>query len=50
MDLNFYFIINRVNQPVQKVMEIIEKTVDDATFSEWVERYDVLLYMLQNST
>ncbi|KAK9299213.1 hypothetical protein QLX08_007720 [Tetragonisca angustula] len=39
-----------VNQPVQKVMEIIEKTVDDATFSEWVERYDVLLYMLQNST
>lgn len=50
VDINFYFIINRVNQPVQKVMEIIEKTVDDATFSEWVERYDVLLYMLQNST
>ncbi|XP_043804008.1 uncharacterized protein LOC122720942 [Apis laboriosa] len=39
-----------VNQPVQKVMEIIDKTVDNATFSEWIERYDVLLYMLQNST
>ncbi|KAK1119682.1 hypothetical protein K0M31_013100 [Melipona bicolor] len=47
----FHKILNDwVNQPVQKVMEIIEKTIDDATFSEWVERYDVLLYMLQNST
>lgn len=39
-----------VNQKVQKVMEIIEKTVDDATFPEWTERYNLLLYMLQNST
>lgn len=31
-------------------MEIIDKTVDNATLSEWIERYDVLLYMLQNST
>ncbi|KOX71921.1 hypothetical protein WN51_03198 [Melipona quadrifasciata] len=47
----FHKILNDwVNQPVQKVMEIIEKTIDDATFSEWVERYDLLLYMLQNST
>ena len=39
-----------IHQTVQKVMEIIDKTVDDATFSEWIERYDLLLYMLQNST
>ncbi|XP_017879897.1 uncharacterized protein LOC108624848 isoform X2 [Ceratina calcarata] len=38
-----------VNQTVQKIMEIIEKTVDDATFPQWTERYDLLLYMLQNS-
>ncbi|XP_068979868.1 uncharacterized protein [Bombus flavifrons] len=39
-----------VNQPVQKVMEVIEKAVDGATFPEWIEFYDLLLYRLQNPT
>ncbi|XP_076754249.1 uncharacterized protein LOC143425391 [Xylocopa sonorina] len=39
-----------VKQSVQKVMEIIDKTVDEATFSEWIERYNLLLYMLKKST
>lgn len=39
----------RIHQTVQKVMQIIDKTVDDATFPEWVERYSLMLYMLQNS-
>ncbi|XP_050484851.1 uncharacterized protein LOC126870836 isoform X2 [Bombus huntii] len=39
-----------VNQPVQKVMEVIEKVVDGATFPEWIEFYDLLLYRLQNPT
>ncbi|CAL7951486.1 unnamed protein product [Xylocopa violacea] len=39
-----------VNQSVQKVMEIIDKTVDEATFLEWIERYNLLLYMLKNAT
>ncbi|CAK9816233.1 hypothetical protein ANTQUA_LOCUS8813 [Anthophora quadrimaculata] len=39
-----------INQTVQKAMSIIEKTVEDATFPEWRERYDLLSYVLQNST
>ncbi|XP_076663226.1 uncharacterized protein LOC143366222 isoform X2 [Andrena cerasifolii] len=39
-----------INQTVQKGMEIIEKSVDDVTFPEWLERYSLLLYMIQNST
>ncbi|XP_054002355.1 uncharacterized protein LOC128889065 [Hylaeus anthracinus] len=46
---NFNKILNAwVHQTVQKVMEIIEKTVDDATFPDWVKRYDLSIYMLQN--
>lgn len=50
MDINVCIITNRVNQPVQKVMEVIEKAVDGATFPEWIEFYDLLLYRLQNPT
>lgn len=50
MAINVCIITNRVNQPVQKVMEIIEKFVDGATFSEWHDIYDVLLYKLPNPT
>ncbi|XP_043260492.1 uncharacterized protein LOC122402049 isoform X1 [Colletes gigas] len=39
-----------MRQTVQKVMEIIEKTVDDASFPDWSDRYNLLLYMLQNPT
>ncbi|XP_015436353.1 PREDICTED: uncharacterized protein LOC107191766 [Dufourea novaeangliae] len=47
---NFNEILNDwVHQTVEKVMDIIEKTVDDATFPEWVERYNLLLYIIQNS-
>nr|XP_003701315.1 PREDICTED: uncharacterized protein LOC100883207 [Megachile rotundata] len=38
------------NQTVEKVMEIVDKTVDDATFSQWIKRYDLVLYMLQCPT
>ncbi|XP_076232699.1 uncharacterized protein LOC143178107 isoform X2 [Calliopsis andreniformis] len=38
-----------VHQTVQKVMEIIEKSVDDTTFPDWIKRYTLMLYTLKNS-
>ncbi|XP_076299373.1 uncharacterized protein LOC143218207 [Lasioglossum baleicum] len=38
-----------VHHTVEKAMNVIENCVDDATFAEWVERYDLLLYIIQKS-
>lgn len=37
------------SQNVDKVLEIIEKTVDGVSFQDWVQRYSLLLYMIQNT-
>ncbi|XP_078043239.1 uncharacterized protein LOC144473327 [Augochlora pura] len=38
-----------VHHTVEEVMNIVETTVDGATFPEWVERYNLLLYIIQKS-
>ncbi|XP_031826333.2 uncharacterized protein LOC116424279 isoform X1 [Nomia melanderi] len=38
-----------VHRTVEKAMDITDNTVDNATFSEWVERYNLLLYIFQKS-
>ncbi|XP_076653148.1 uncharacterized protein LOC143359233 isoform X2 [Halictus rubicundus] len=38
-----------VHLTVEKAMNVIENSVDNATFPEWVERYDLLLYIIQKS-
>ncbi|XP_043490843.1 uncharacterized protein LOC122516785 [Polistes fuscatus] len=37
------------NQTVQEVMAIVDKTVDDLTFTEWMQRYTLLLYMINSA-
>ncbi|XP_011262623.1 uncharacterized protein LOC105255191 [Camponotus floridanus] len=36
-------------QEVQEVMAIVETTVDNVSFKDWLQRYSLLLYMIQNS-
>ncbi|XP_066586458.1 uncharacterized protein [Prorops nasuta] len=36
-------------QTVQAAMEVVDHTVDGATFKEWQERYNKLIFMLQNA-
>ncbi|XP_076378036.1 uncharacterized protein LOC117229509 [Megalopta genalis] len=38
-----------VHHTVEEVMNIVETVVDGATFPEWVERYNLLLYIIQKS-
>ncbi|XP_043665151.1 uncharacterized protein LOC122627760 isoform X3 [Vespula pensylvanica] len=37
------------NQTVQEVMALVDKTVDDLTFTEWMQRYTLLLYMIDSA-
>ncbi|XP_014489311.1 PREDICTED: uncharacterized protein LOC106752256 isoform X2 [Dinoponera quadriceps] len=37
------------NQNVQEVMELIKTTVDDVPFKDWMQRYSLLLYMIQKA-
>ncbi|KAL2716483.1 uncharacterized protein V1478_014159 [Vespula squamosa] len=37
------------NQTVKEVMALVDKTVDDLTFSEWMQRYTLLLYMIDSA-
>ncbi|XP_015181095.1 PREDICTED: uncharacterized protein LOC107068826 [Polistes dominula] len=46
----FYVALNAWNnQTVQEVMAIVDKTVDDLTFTEWMQRYTLLLYMINSA-
>ncbi|XP_046814767.1 uncharacterized protein LOC124422421 isoform X1 [Vespa crabro] len=37
------------NQTVQEAMALVDKTVDDLTFTEWMQRYTLLLYMIDSA-
>ncbi|GAB1862048.1 hypothetical protein CAJAP_03127 [Camponotus japonicus] len=36
-------------QEVQEVMALVETTVDNVSFKDWLQHYSLLLYMIQNS-
>ncbi|XP_011643249.1 uncharacterized protein LOC105431031 [Pogonomyrmex barbatus] len=36
------------NQDIQEVMVLNEATIDDVSFKDWLHRYNLLLYMIQN--
>lgn len=40
---------SRKYQEVQEVMAVVETTVDNVSFKDWLQRYSLLLYMIQNS-
>ncbi|XP_012220664.1 uncharacterized protein [Linepithema humile] len=37
-----------INQDVQEAMALIETTVDGVSFKDWLQRYNLVLYMIQN--
>lgn len=39
----------RRNQNVQEAMVLNETTVDDVSFKDWLQRYNLLLYMIENA-
>lgn len=46
--MNFIVRPRRTHQDVQKAMALDETVVDSVSFKDWLQRYNVLLYMIQN--
>ncbi|XP_029167338.1 uncharacterized protein LOC114937840 [Nylanderia fulva] len=48
---HFYAVLKTwTHQEVQEAMALIETTVDNVSFKDWLQRYNILLYMIQNSS